>query len=232
MEEIIRDQLLERIVSSYYVWGELFPSENNLAQEFQVSRMVIRRVLNVLEEMGYIFSIKGKGRFLRKQQQKIPLNLNGEESFTDKMEEAGLDLTTHSISGPVLVESNQIYKALKAKPSERIFRIERLRILDGTPAAIHISYLRETQFPDIAQKGDSISSLYQYFREKGYLKFYSPESIMSISLPTLDEQHTLGCPPLVPLLVLESETFEEDSDQLLQFTRILYRSDRFQYITR
>jgi len=231
MENIIRDELLERILSGAYSWGDAFPSENMLAGEFRVSRVLIRKVLNILEEMGYLYSIHGKGRFLRKQQSKIPLNLNGDESFTSKISEAGLNLETCTISGKVLRDDEKVYRKLKAEKDEDIYRIERLRILDGVPIAIHHSYIREKHFPEISKDGDHIESLFAYFRKKGHHSFKSTQSILSVSLPTLDEQHALACPPLVPLLVLESDTIDKETEQLLQFTRILYRGDCFQYIT-
>lgn len=229
MDGIIRDKLIEKILAGEYTWGEKIPSEHSLCEEFQVPRITVRKALLSLEEMGYIFSRQGKGRFLRQRQSIIPLNLNGVQSFTEKIRQAGLPLETSTISYRMVTPSSKITKQLQAREEEAVFRIERLRILDGTPIAIHISYLREKLFPDLAEKGDRIESLFQYFRTKGYENFLSTKSIISVSLPTLEEQNQLACPPLVPLLVLESDTLDEHSLKPLQHTRILYRCDSFQY---
>lgn len=229
MDGVIRDRLIEKILAGEYQWGEKIPSENALSEEFMVPRITVRKALLSLEEMGYIFSRQGKGRYLRQRQSVIPLNLNGSESFTDKIEKTGLALETATLSYRMITPTPKILNHLAAREEEPIYRIERLRILEGTPIAIHISYLKESLFPDIGKMGDRIDSLFYYFRQQGYKDFLSSKSIMSISLPSLDEQSQLACPPLVPLLVLESDTLDASSGKVLQHTRILYRSDSFQY---
>ncbi len=230
MDQEIRDRLIGEILNGTYRWGESLPSENRLAEEYAVPRITVRRALLALEEMGYIYSRQGQGRFLRERQEKIPLNLNGSESFTAKMGEAGLKLETSTISYREADMSLRLRETLQSGDGEPVYRIERLRIVNGKPIAIHISYLRESLFPDLPSRGDGIESLFAYFWEKGYTRFDSRRTTMSVSLPSRKEQELLACPPLVPLLVLEADTRCGDSDRVLQFTRILYRSDSFQYI--
>ncbi|MDC7220300.1 MAG: GntR family transcriptional regulator [Spirochaetales bacterium] len=229
MEIQIRDRLIEEILNGTYGWGEKLPSENRLSEEYQVPRITVRKVLVTLEDMGYIYSRQGQGRFLRERQEKIPLNLTGEVSFTDKLKESGFDLETSTVGNREISPSPKMRRVLQAGTEELICRIERLRIVNGKPIAIHISYLKESLFPDIGERADQIESLFAYFREKGYTGFCSSKTNMSISLPTMDEQNLLACPPLVPLLVMEADTKCSDTGQVIQYTRILYRSDVFQY---
>lgn len=229
MEDRIRDRLIGDILNGTYRWGEKIPSENSLAQEYRVPRMTVRKALLTLEDMGYIYSRQGQGRFLRDRQEKIPLNLTGEVSFTSKLKEAGFNLETSTVSRPLKHKDVKIIATLGCGETDTVYAIERLRIVNGRPIAIHISYLSESLFPDISQEGDNIESLFAYFQERGYASFRASRSTMSVSLPTMDEQSLLACPPLVPLLVMEAYTMDGATDKILQFTRILYRSDVFQY---
>jgi len=229
MDDLIREKILQAILEGYYKWGEKLPSENQLAEEFLVPRMTVRKALLMLEDMGYVYSHQGKGRYLREKQARIPLNLTGEESFTEKLTREGYNLKTNTLSYKEILWNEKIARQIQASREDTIYRIERLRLLDGKPVAIHTSYLKESLFPDISIAGDSISSLYAYFKAHGFRSFYSSKSLVSISLPTMDEQNLLGCPPLVPLLVLESDSRDAATGTILQSTRILYRSDAFQY---
>lgn len=51
-----------------------------------------------------------------------------------------------------------IHSMLGVEFEEPIYKITRLRILDGEPAAIHISYMAEDLFPCIQEDGASITS--------------------------------------------------------------------------
>ncbi|MFC4530195.1 GntR family transcriptional regulator [Sphaerisporangium dianthi] len=54
-----------RIESGDYPPGSLLPSENQLINEFGVSRPTVVAALRVLREQGWIDSQQGKGRFVR-----------------------------------------------------------------------------------------------------------------------------------------------------------------------
>ncbi|MFC7645501.1 GntR family transcriptional regulator [Streptosporangium lutulentum] len=57
--------LQRRIESGDYPPGSLLPSENQLINEFGVSRPTVVAALRVLREQGWIDSQQGKGRFVR-----------------------------------------------------------------------------------------------------------------------------------------------------------------------
>jgi GntR family transcriptional regulator len=56
--------LKERIEAGRWAAGERFPSERELAEEFQISRTVIRPALDLLESDGQLVRIKGRGTFV------------------------------------------------------------------------------------------------------------------------------------------------------------------------
>jgi GntR family transcriptional regulator len=229
MKYYIIDRLIRETISGTIQKGEQLPSENQLSQRYQVPRIHVRDALKVLEEMGYIFSKQGKGRFLRARQERIPLNLNGNESFSRKMAAAGLDLRTSVTPPEIVAYDRKIYCNLQAEPDEGVYRLERLRTIHGTPVAIHSSFIKASMFPHLDADWESIESLFSYFQSHGYTAFGSTRNQLQVILPTAGERLTLSCPPLVPLLLVESDTIDRDTGAVLQFTKILYRSDSFQY---
>lgn len=63
-ENVVK-KLVEMIDHGIVGPGGQFPSERELVESMQVSRNVLREAFHILEEKGVIFSIQGKGRFLR-----------------------------------------------------------------------------------------------------------------------------------------------------------------------
>lgn len=76
-EALLIDELVKRIIAGEYLSNEKFPSENQLAEEFQLPRMTVRKALQHLEGRGYLYSVRGKGRYLKPESEAIHLHLSG-----------------------------------------------------------------------------------------------------------------------------------------------------------
>ncbi|QAR34624.1 GntR family transcriptional regulator [Latilactobacillus curvatus] len=62
----ILSDLKQQIWSQYYQAGQQLPSENELAQTYQVSRITSKRALQELTDSGLVERIQGRGTFVRK----------------------------------------------------------------------------------------------------------------------------------------------------------------------
>lgn len=74
-EEVI-NKLLEAINNGYIKPGEQFPTDREIAEQWKISRNVLREAFHILSERGIITSIQGKGRFLKKLPDKEMWNGN------------------------------------------------------------------------------------------------------------------------------------------------------------
>ncbi|WP_313432953.1 GntR family transcriptional regulator [Siminovitchia terrae] len=229
VEQMIVDDLLESIMQDKFRPNERLPSENELANDYKVPRIKVRNALLKLEEMGYIYSQQGKGRFLKGSQQQIELHLTGSKSFTEKMLSAGYPLETKNVSCEKVAYHPRIYSALQVTEGEEVFKISRLRFIEGKPVALHSSYVAKSTFPNIEEDGVQLRSMFAYYRQKGYTEFTSTDSHLSISFPTSEERSMLECTALVPLLIVESNCIASPQNKVLEYTKIIYRSDSFQY---
>lgn len=62
----IADDLKGMISSGKLLPGQIIYSENQLAQQYQTSRMTVRKSLSLLEDEGYVYPEQGKGYFVNK----------------------------------------------------------------------------------------------------------------------------------------------------------------------
>lgn len=228
-EAVIIDDLIQQIIEKKLLPGSKLPSENELAEKYAVPRITVRNALIKLEERSYIYSVQGKGRYLKDKSIPIQLPLTGKTSFTEKMKAMGHDLKTVTMSCKKILFEPKIYDILQAKETDTVYQIGRLRIINGVPMAIHYSYVSEHRFPMIKQDGPTIHSMFDYYRQQGTERFSSRKTYLSITFPTLKEQHLLSCNSMVPLIILETDCVDQDSDSILEYTKILYRSDQFKY---
>jgi len=135
----ISDWIRERIEEGTYAPNDQLLSENQLGEQFQVSRITVRRALQTLENEGLIYRRQGLGAFVSDQrvsQSMIRLN-----SFVEDMELAGLKASSHIISFTKVVCPDSITHELRVEPGKQVFRLDRLRLGDGFPIAFDITWL-------------------------------------------------------------------------------------------
>ncbi|WP_373446124.1 GntR family transcriptional regulator [Salinicoccus bachuensis] len=230
-ESIIRNTIQERILSNELKPGDRLPSENVLADEFGMKRIVVRNALVQLEKMGLLDSRQGIGRFVKEKRPVIELDMSGRRSFSDKMREQGVHYESRVIFAGYATENEQekYRRALGMDDDVSIFKVARLRIVNHTPCAIHFSYIREDAVPDINEETKQLASMFNYYGKNGYTNLKSMDTHIHTAFPTLDEQRHLECEELVPLIVYESQTMDLDTNRILEQTRILYRSDLFKH---
>ncbi|MBS4192565.1 GntR family transcriptional regulator [Bacillus sp. FJAT-49705] len=224
------DVLTSAIHGGLYKPNDKLPSENELADQFKVPRMVVRKAYEQLQEQGLVYARQGKGSYVQESKLRIPLILTGDVSFTEKMKELQYELITKNVFCEEISYNQKIFQALGIDKHDVVYKIGRLRMLDNCPIAIHISYLPQSIFREIETDGHQITSIFQYYRSSGFEKFTSTESSLSIIFPSVYERNLLNCSSLIPLLQLEAGCIDVKSGKVLEYSRILYRSDRFTYV--
>lgn len=72
MYEKIYEALREQIVSGKYAPGERIPSEKELGEAYNVSRITSKKALEILTQEGYILRQPGRGSFVCEESKKTP----------------------------------------------------------------------------------------------------------------------------------------------------------------
>ncbi|EPZ60590.1 iron dependent repressor, N-terminal DNA binding domain protein [[Clostridium] sordellii ATCC 9714] len=94
----IENYIKDLIQSKTLKQGELIPSEKQLSEEFNVTRMTVRSALNNLVKDGYITRQRGVGSIVLAN--KVYDNISAVSGFTEEMESKGY------IVSNILVELN------------------------------------------------------------------------------------------------------------------------------
>ncbi len=138
--------ILRRLKDGHYPVGGRVPTESELADQFSVSRVTIRRALDMLVQDGYVESRQGSGYRVVTLS---PASDTCLTSFTDAMLRAGreprskfLGMTHHAPGAPELA----------ALPEEldgvEVTLVERLRLVDEAPAMLVRTFAPRALLPD------------------------------------------------------------------------------------
>jgi GntR family transcriptional regulator len=231
MESVLFNKLLTQILNGQYKKGEKLPSENSIAGKYNISRITVRKVYQILEKTGHIISKQGKGWFVRENRIIMDLNLYGRKSFSNKVLERGFDLKTSIIQYGFIPYDKTIYQQIGSKKNEKVFFLEQLREINNKPSALHVSYLKLSDFPDIAERAKNIKSIFEYFEEQKVQIQYD-QAVLSITYPTLQLRELFHCPELVPIMFLEAKGFCVKTDKVIQLFKSYYRGDVFKFVVK
>ena len=83
----VKDRLKELIQSGAYPEGSKLPSEKELCEKYHVSRITVRKAIEQLESNGMIYSVHGKGTFVKNAT--IDSSLMKVSSFGDTLAQKG-----------------------------------------------------------------------------------------------------------------------------------------------
>ena len=138
--------ILARLKAGRYPVGGRMPTESELSTQFRVSRVTIRRALDLLVREGYIESRQGSGyRVIALS----PASDTCLTSFTDAMLRAGREPTSRFLSMEVLTPRQADRATLPDNLREKdVTMIRRLREVDGTPQMLVSTFVPTEFMPD------------------------------------------------------------------------------------
>lgn len=134
----LKEWLLRGMLDGRFRPGTALPSENELSQQFQVSRITVRQALDLLRAGGLVSSHQGKGYFVRNIS--AMQDLGRLQGFGEMMEPLGVDTRSQVLSAAVVEAPAKVARALNVKRGDGVVKIERLRIAAGVTLSVDLSY--------------------------------------------------------------------------------------------
>jgi GntR family transcriptional regulator len=218
-------ELLERkIRSAEWKPGDMIPPESELIASYRVSRITVRKVLDMLVREGLLLRERGRGSFVAHP--KLEHGMTRIVSFTDDMHQRGFAPRTKILFAGLLPAPRAIADALSVAEGEELARIDRLRLADGEPLCVEESFLIHRHLPGILGHDlvkNSLREIKQ--REYGIRWSRARQTIQAISSPP-EIARALSVKPGASLLYIERVTFSQD-DIPMEYLRIYYRADRY-----
>ena len=202
--------------------GDRLPSEQQLAVEYGVSSMTVRRALEALTNAKRIIGIRGKGTFVAQPSLTKQMTL---ASFTDSMRAAGMVARAQVLSMSLGTPSEAIQSRLGIGSHAQVLQIDRLRFGDDIPLSIDRTALPAERFPGLLGH-DLHGSLYDVLRRKYGVELTRADSRIAAVRPDAEEAALLQIARSVPCLRVTARGL--DGDTVVETTTSLYRGDRYE----
>lgn len=215
------------ILNQRYKPGELLPSENKLAVNYNVSRETIRKALVLLLESGYIQKQQGKGSIVL-DVKRFNFPVSGLTSYKE------LQQTQH-IKGKTILTVNQrqllpkhVTQQLNLPADTEAHYIERQRQVDGESVILDKDYLVTSIIPQIPDK-EAENSLYHYIEEVLGLTIGYAQKEFTVEPITKEDKLLMDLHNDSHVVVVRSSVYLEDT-RFFQYTESRHRLDKFRFV--
>lgn len=203
--------------------GERLPTEQQLATDYGVSNMTVRRALEVLSNAKRVVGVRGRGLFVGRPAVVKQMTL---ASFTDTMRAVGLTAHAVVLSMAQRASTPEEAETLELSAGAPVFSIERVRYGGDVPLCIDRSLLPAHLFPGLLGV-DLTGSLYEVLGRKYDIHLSRAESRVSAVLPSPEDANLLDIDTTTPCLCVVAKGAAADVG-VVEWTSSLHRGDRYE----
>ncbi len=208
--------------------GERMPTEEQLAETFDVSRITAKRAMDELASENLVERRRGKGTHVIYQYRQKPVKapLTG---MLQEIESMARNTRANIIECSMLQPPREIREELELEPGDTALHLVRVRERDGTRFGYYTSWttgVEKPSRPSIFEKTPRLS----YFREKGLEVTHVTQTITAIAA-SREVAAALDMEEGAPLLSLTRRSFNKDAngERLRDYMQVLYNPEHFQY---
>lgn len=222
-------QLVEKIINKIntleYREHEKLPSERELCEIYDLSRITVRQALQELESGGYIYRLHGKGTYVA--QRSFNQYLVNLYSFTEEMKKMGKTPATKVLSFSEIAVDEHLANKMQLNPLEDVFQVIRLRIADNIPLIYETSYLPKSLFPYLTKEDLDRRSMYDIFAEDYQIRVTKAIEQFSATLIRESEAEHLQVKKDQSAMLFERLAYFDE--KIIEYTISVARGDKFVY---
>lgn len=223
----LKDLIIKRIENNEYLPNTQIPSEQDLCQQYDISRPTVRQAISELTNSGYLYKEKGKGTFVYGKKNTIDIkNFSG---FTDSILDCQSPAEKHIIETTVIESSsfdllNTIFKSNSSIQIAMITYISCINNQANEVYSINKSYIPLSLFPEIITQLKNGKSSIDILRGKYPLIPDKSKSILEIVFADQIDSPILRVQPGQPLIHLQNILYSK-SGQAVECVFSKYRAD-------
>ena len=207
--------------------GERLPTEQALAQRFQVNRHTIRRAIQAMVQRGLLRVEQGRGTFV--QEGVIDYMIGRRTRFTENIARNRREALRVLLNSGEVLPPPPVARLLKVPPRQPVTMLETLSSAGGMPVSISTGYFPGGRFPDLAAHVAETGSITQALQRCGLSDYMRATTRVTARMPTAEEARRLKQPVTRPILLTEAVDVDSDGRPIsVSITR--FASDRVQLV--
>ena len=220
-------QLMEELETSIrngvYKPGDKIVTEAEMAREYGVSLITVRKAVGSLMEKGLVVRKQGKGTFVTKP--KYSRNMKKLQSFTEMCEQMGVKPGARVLENRLIAADKKVADRLGIEPGSNVVYISRLRLADGEPVQVEKSYF-PLKYAFLLEEDLNDGSMFECLKEKAGAKVASSEKMIELCRATAEEAALMDVKKGDYLLFVKSTAYDENGEPMYAGIQLI-NGDRF-----
>ena len=196
-----------------------------MAEVLGIGRVTVRNAYKELISEGLVEQRQGSGTFVADRSGRISQPLWRLSSFSEDMRSRGkvpgARVLDRSMGSPSPEEAFGLGIGLQ----QRVFRLNRLRLADGTPMALERAVIPSNFLSEAAMMGDS---LYAGLERRGFRPVSALQRLTAVAADA-ENASLLGILPGAPALLITRVSRLADG-RAVEYTHSLYRGDAYDFV--
>lgn len=206
--------------------GALLPSEQDICDQFRVSRITARRALNELARTGLVSRGRGRGTIVT-HDVSAPMIKAGFDQLIGNLAQMGVETQVRLLRVSTVNASADLSRLMEIEPGEKVQRIVRMRLLDGKPFSHLVTHIPFCIAAGFTRRDLESATLIELLDKAGRRPVSASQTITAIA-PDRDVAERLELGESMPLLKVH-RLMRDRSKRVVQEITALYRGDRYEY---
>ena len=218
------DILNRDIKTGKYKPGELLPTESDLIHKYGISRVTVRKAMDMLTNEGLIVKRRGYGTYV--QNPKLEQTLSQVLHFSNEMEKRGYRSTTTMLANEAVLANKTIAEALHLNEGDKLIHVNRLRCANDIPHCVESAYLIHDFCPAVLGQDFSKASLRLFLNEQcGIAWSHAHQKIFAI-IANAQLAGYLDIKKGDPLIYIERVSYDQHN-RAGEYLQAYYRGDSY-----
>lgn len=221
----LKDMIKESIMDGTLKPNQKIPSELELSETYQISRITVRNAISELVDEELLEKKQGKGTFVCTP--KIDVRSPNFTMMCQKNGKIPGSQTIKIVKQPV---TERDIRELHLAAGDSVIYLLRVLTADGEPVMVEHNYFPE-RFAKLLQTHLDDISLYAFLREEYNVHFGAASKSIELAYPTEVEAGLLHISLSTPMLMIREVVYDRgDEDVPIHRTKQYLLGDRFKYV--
>ncbi len=222
----IESDIRSNIEQGIYKAGDKLPAENELMEQYRVSRITIRRAISDLTEEGLLIKKQGKGTFVKEK--KIQRVISHTTSFTQSCNQSGLTASSYVATREIMDANELPFDEKDIFDSEKVLHIQRIRLANDIPIICENNFFPYPKYAFL-EKESLNESLFELLADKYNIHVGTPKnSYIDLTTAGMDIAGLLKVSSGEPLFLLSTEIYD-DKGELIHLGKQYIAGSRYRF---
>ena len=218
----IKTFILNGIVTGDWQPGSRLPSENQLAEQFSLSRMTVNRAIKELESDGVVSRVQGKGTFVAPPR---PLtSVLKIQPIDQEILDRGSAYSCEVVAVKAVSATAGVARQLNIEKDTRVFFSSIVHFADEAPIQLEQRWILPSLAPEYLDQEFSSTTPHEYLMS--IAPFTQGEHKIEACTPGTRIQRRLNLSPQEPALLIHRRTWVQEV--LVTYVKLYHPGNSFQ----